>query len=57
MRVTVVLSHPSATSFSATLARTVHDALAHHDVTVIDLYADGFNPVMSSQEQIGRAHV
>jgi NAD(P)H dehydrogenase (quinone) len=50
MRVLVVYCHPSHTSLiGAALERGVA-ALAHHDVRVCDLYADGFQPAMSADE-------
>lgn len=55
MKLLVVHAHPCPESFSAALRRTVIDALkeAGHTVTLVDLYADGFNPVMSPEERRG----
>ena len=53
MRVLVVHAHPVASSFNASLFRLTVDRLnkAGHQVDAIDLYADGFNPVMSEEER------
>lgn len=53
MRVLVVHAHPVATSFNASLFRMTVDRLstAGHDVDVIDLYKDEFNPVLSEAER------
>ncbi len=52
MRCLVVFCHPSKTSFGAAILETARDALsgAGHDVRVIDLYREGFDPVLSSDE-------
>lgn len=54
MRVLVLFAHPVETSFGAALHSTVVDALqeAGHEVDVCDLYAEGFDPVLSRQERI-----
>ena len=54
MRVLVVHAHPVASSFNASLFRLSVDHLskAGHEVDVIDLYKDGFNPVMSEAERL-----
>jgi NAD(P)H dehydrogenase (quinone) len=54
MRVLVIFAHPVETSFSAALHRATVEALrvAGHEVDDCDLYAEGFNPVMSRQERI-----
>ena len=54
MRVLVIFAHPVETSFSAALHRATVEALraAGHQVDDCDLYAEGFNPVMSRQERI-----
>lgn len=61
MRVLIVFDHPygagasenvpHARSFSAALLKAARSGLARagHDVDLIDLHADGFNPVMSAQ--------
>ncbi len=54
MRVLVLYAHPVETSFCAALhARTV-EALrrAGHEVDDCDLYAEGFDPVLSRQERL-----
>jgi putative NADPH-quinone reductase len=54
MRVLVLFAHPVETSFGAALHRATVDALrtGGHEVDDCDLYAEGFNPVMSRQERI-----
>ena len=54
MRVLVVFSHPNRDSLSgAALARALAGLEAGtHDVRVTDLYADGFDPVMSAAERL-----
>ena len=43
----VVLSHPEPTSLAAALARTAAEAL---DATLLDLYAEGFDPRLSAAD-------
>lgn len=47
MNVLIVLAHPEPQSFNAALCHRGAEALraAGHEVTVSDLYAEGFNPV------------
>jgi len=54
MRVLVVHAHPVASSFNASLFRISVDRLVKHghQVDAIDLYADGFDPVMSEAERL-----
>ncbi len=54
MRVLVLFAHPVETSFQAALHRTVVTALneSGHQVDDCDLYAEGFEPVMSRSERI-----
>lgn len=54
MRVLVVYAHPVETSFSAALHTQVLAGLreAGHDIDDLDLYAEGFEAVMSRQERI-----
>lgn len=49
MNVLIVLAHSEPTSFSTALTQRAQQALtdAGHQVTISDLYADGFNPVAS----------
>ena len=56
MRVLVLYAHPLSDSFAAALHRAVVTALseAGHEVDDCDLYASGFNPVMTPPER--RAH-
>ncbi len=53
MRLLVVYCHPVPDSFTAVLRDTVVNAAedAGHTVDVLDLYAEGFDPVMSEQER------
>ena len=52
MRYLVVVAHPDQNSFCAALNRTVCQALerAGHEVDNLDLYAEGFDPVLNQQE-------
>ncbi|KJS08747.1 MAG: NAD(P)H dehydrogenase [Hoeflea sp. BRH_c9] len=54
MRILVVHAHPVSSSFNASLFRMAVDRLKKngHDVDAIDLYADGFDPVMSEAERL-----
>ncbi|MCW0236222.1 MAG: NAD(P)H-dependent oxidoreductase [Ferrovibrio sp.] len=54
MRVLVLYAHPVETSFHAALHHRVIEALraAGHDVDDCDLYAEGFNPVLSREERL-----
>jgi NAD(P)H dehydrogenase (quinone) len=54
VRVLVIYCHPVAESFAAAAHATVLQTLAvsGHDVTDVDLYAEGFDPVMSRQERL-----
>lgn len=53
MRCLVVYCHPVPESFCATLRDTAVDALTQRgwDVRLIDLYAEGFDPVMTADER------
>jgi putative NADPH-quinone reductase len=55
MRVLVLFAHPVETSFGAALHRAVVEALhrAGHEVDDCDLYAEGFDPVLSRAERLG----
>lgn len=55
MRVLVVYCHPVETSFASAMHQEVLRNLraAGHDVDDCDLYAEGFNPVMSREERLG----
>jgi putative NADPH-quinone reductase len=54
MRTLLVHCHPNPHSYNAALAQTAREALqaAGHEVDWLDLYAEGFDPVMSCQERI-----
>ncbi|MEO0531992.1 MAG: NAD(P)H-dependent oxidoreductase [Planctomycetota bacterium] len=53
MRFLVVYCHPNEESFCAALRTAAVSALeeAGHDVDLIDLYAEGFDPVLSAEER------
>ena len=53
MKCLVVFAHPLPDSYGAAVHRTVLDSLrqAGHEVRDIDLYAIGFNPVLSPDER------
>ena len=55
MRVLVVYCHPVETSFHAALHQEVLKNLraGGHEVDDCDLYAEGFDPVMSREERLG----
>lgn len=55
MRALVVYCHPCPESFNAAVKDAVVEALEQggHEVRLIDLYADGFDPVMSADERRG----
>jgi len=54
MRCLIVFSHPVETSYCAALCARATDALraAGHEVRLLDLYAEGFDPVLGRQERI-----
>lgn len=53
MRYLVIAAHPLPDSFSAALRQTVVDTLAAagHEVDLLDLYAERFDPVLSADER------
>lgn len=55
MRVLVLYCHPNPESYGAALHRAVVETLAAagHDVDDCDLYAAGFEPVLSRRERVG----
>ncbi|POF34269.1 NAD(P)H-dependent oxidoreductase [Roseibium marinum] len=55
MRVLVVFSHPCKESFNAALCKKVVKTLEEqgHELHLTDLYAKGFDPVMSAEERRG----
>lgn len=55
MRVLVIFCHPVETSYQAALHEVAKAALirAGHEVDDLDLYGEGFNPVMSREERLG----
>ena len=54
MKILVVWAHPLADSYSAALKDRAVDALgaAGHDIDLLDLYAEEFDPVLSAQERL-----
>jgi putative NADPH-quinone reductase len=54
MRCAVVFAHPVAESYCAALRDAAVAALrrGQHEVRVVDLYAEGFDPVLSRQERL-----
>ncbi len=55
MKILVVYCHPCPESFNAAVYKTVVEALERggHDIRLTDLYARGFDPVMSAEERRG----
>jgi len=54
MRVLLVHAHPVEDSYNNALRARILAALApRHTVDLLDLYAEGFNPVMSREERLG----
>ena len=53
MRILAVYCHPLPTSYAAALKDAALAALARagHEVRLIDLYAEGFDPVLSPLER------
>ena len=53
MRLLVVFCHPDPESYGAAIFRTACEALraAGHELRVIDLYAEGFDPVFTRAEK------
>ncbi len=54
MKTLVVHCHPDPESFNAALYRTACEALreAGHELRCVDLYAEGFDPVLSREERL-----
>ena len=54
MRVLVIYCHPDETSFASALHKAAIESLtgAGHAVTDLDLYGEGFKPVLSLEERI-----
>ncbi|XES77497.1 MAG: NAD(P)H-dependent oxidoreductase [Candidatus Bathyarchaeia archaeon] len=59
MKVLVVLAHPDPGSFNAAIARTAVNTLTQlgHTVVFHDLHAEGFNPLIETQEIPSEAHL
>ena len=55
MNILVVYCHPRADSFTAAVCDAAIESLAAagHAVVLLDLYAEGFDPVMSAEERGG----
>src|SRR5690554_2029072 len=58
MNVLIVLAHPEPNSFNAALCARAKAALeeAGHEVTISDLYAEGFNPVAGRHDFLSVAN-
>ena len=54
VRVLLIYCHPNQASFAGALHATILNSLQHngHMVTDLDLYADGFRPVMTREERL-----
>jgi NAD(P)H dehydrogenase (quinone) len=52
VRTLIVYCHPNPESLSGALFATAKQALARHELRSIDLYAQGFEPVLSLQERL-----
>jgi len=54
MRILLLYAHPNPDSFVGALHRTAIDALtrAGHEIDDCDLYAEGFDPVLSREERL-----
>ncbi|MGI9416355.1 MAG: NAD(P)H-dependent oxidoreductase [Geminicoccaceae bacterium] len=54
MRLLVVYAHPVETSFGAAILEVVRETLDRrgHEVRVLNLYAEAFNPVLSREERL-----
>jgi NAD(P)H dehydrogenase (quinone) len=59
MRILVLYAHPNPESFSAALHRNVVDTLRRggHEVDDCDLYAEGFDPVLTRAERLAYLEV
>jgi putative NADPH-quinone reductase len=55
MKILLVHCHPNPESFTASVKAVAVETLerAGHEVDVLDLYAEGFDPVMSREERAG----
>ena len=55
MRILVVWAHPLAESYSAALKNRAVSTLeeAGHQIDLLDLYSENFDPVLSAQERRG----
>ncbi|HWK44592.1 MAG TPA: NAD(P)H-dependent oxidoreductase [Stellaceae bacterium] len=54
MRVLVIFAHPVETSYHAAIKAQVVEALAaRHEVDLLDLYAEAFEPAVSRAERLG----
>jgi putative NADPH-quinone reductase len=59
MKILVVLAHPDPRSFNSAIAETAVDTLKRlgHEVVFHDLYAEGFNPILETQEIPAEAQI
>lgn len=55
MRILLVLAHPLEDSFAASVAKVARETLVAggHEVDLLDLYREGFNPSLSEAERRG----
>lgn len=53
LRTLIIYCHPNLESFNAAVFKTAVEALgkAGHELRIIDLYAEGFDPVMTREER------
>lgn len=53
--ITIIFAHPLESSFTASVCRTIEERCKEKDIEycVIDLYKDGFNPVLNAAEREG----
>lgn len=59
MNVVIIYSHPNTKSFNHAILEQVKQGLkeSKHSVEVVDLYADGFNPVLVYNENVKRSEL
>ncbi|MEN6627978.1 MAG: NAD(P)H-dependent oxidoreductase [Candidatus Sumerlaeia bacterium] len=59
MRISIILAHPSNSSFNHAIARRAHESAAAngHEVAFHDLYGEGFDPLIGADELGRDAHL
>ena len=51
MNILIIYAHPNPTSFNTAILKQVKDSLSKsHNISVLDLYAEGFDPVLRFDE-------